>query len=250
VLHILLVYPLKGKALVKWKYQQYMKDFMRCTKAVDENVGRVLAYLKESGLDKNTIVMYSSDQGFYMGEHGWFDKRMMYEESFRTPFLVKWPETVKAGSVNTDLVQNIDFAPTFLDICGAPIPADMQGVSVVPLLKGQTPADWRTHLYYTYYEYPGYHSVRRHEGVTGKRYKLIRFYGRDVPNGEEWEFYDLEKDPKEMNNSYKNPEYAGLISKLKSELGNMRQQYKVPEGGVDSLALSATGKKKKKKKKK
>ena len=185
-----------------------------------------------------------------MGEHGWFDKRMMYEESFRTPFLVKWPETINAGSVNTDLVQNIDFAPTFLDICGAPIPEDMQGVSVVPLLKGQTPADWRTHLYYTYYEYPGAHSVRRHEGVTGKRYKLIRFYGTDVPNGEEWEFYDLEKDPKEMNNSYKNPEYAGLISELKSELGNMRQQYKIPEGGVDSLSPPGKGKKKKKKKKK
>ncbi|NQZ60065.1 MAG: sulfatase, partial [Lentisphaeraceae bacterium] len=223
--------PLTGKALVKWKYQQYMKDFMRCTKAVDENVGRVLAYLKESGLDKNTIVMYSSDQGFYMGEHGWFDKRLMYEESYRTPFLVKWPGTVKAGSVNKDLVQNIDFAPTFLDICGAEVPQDMDGVSVVSLLKGKKPANWRKYLYYTYYEYPAVHSVRRHEGVSGKRYKLIRFYGKDVPNGEEWELYDLERDPKEMNNSYSNPEYSSIIEGLKKELVKLRKQYEVPEVG-------------------
>jgi arylsulfatase A-like enzyme len=227
--------PLTGKALVKWKYQQYMKDFMRCTKAVDENVGRVLAYLKESGLDKNTIVMYSSDQGFYMGEHGWFDKRFMYEESYRTPFLVKWPGTVKPGSVCEDLVQNIDFASTFLDICGAKIPDDMQGKSVLPILKGKTPADWRTHLYYTYYEYPAVHSVRRHEGVNGKRYKLIRYYGPGVANGEEWELYDLEKDPKEMTNFYTNPEYAGIVADLKKKLTGLKKQYKIPEAGIESL---------------
>jgi arylsulfatase A-like enzyme len=241
--------PLTGKALVKWKYQQYMKDFMRCTKAVDENVGRVLAYLKESGLDKNTIVMYSSDQGFYMGEHGWFDKRFMYEESYRTPFLVKWPGTVKPGSVCEELVQNIDFASTFLDICGAKIPKDMQGVSVVPILKGKTPADWRTHLYYTYYEYPAVHSVRRHEGVSGKRYKLIRYYGPDVANGEEWELYDLEKDPKEMQNFYTNPEYASVVADLKKKLTELKKQYEIPEAGIESLYKVAPRKPRKKKKK-
>jgi arylsulfatase A-like enzyme len=239
---------LTGKALVKWKYQQYMKDFMRCTKAVDENVGRVLKYLKDNGLEQNTIVMYSSDQGFYMGEHGWFDKRMMYEESYRTPFLVKWPAAIKAGSVNTDLVQNIDFAPTFLDMCGLEVPADMQGKSVVPLLKGATPEDWRKHLYYTYYEYPGAHSVRRHEGVSGKRYKLIRFYGADVKDGEEWELFDLKNDPSEMKSQYNNPEYAAIVEQMKKELGNMRQQYEVPEDGVDSLSKYVPRAKKKKKK--
>ncbi|MCH2205023.1 MAG: sulfatase [Lentisphaerales bacterium] len=240
--------PLTGKALVKWKYQQYLKDFMRCTKAVDENVGRVLEYLKESGLEKNTIVMYSSDQGFYMGEHGWFDKRMMYEESYRTPFLVKWPGTIKPGSVNTDLVQNIDFAPTFLDICGVEIPADMDGVSVVPLLKGEKPADWRKHLYYTYYEYPAVHSVRRHEGVSGKRYKLIRYYGPDVENGEEWELFDLKTDPGEMNSQYSNPEYASVVAELKKELINMRKKYQLPTEGPDALYKIVPRKKKPKKK--
>ncbi|MCT4648218.1 MAG: sulfatase, partial [Carboxylicivirga sp.] len=192
----------EGKELVKWKYQTYMKDYLRCIYSVDESVGKIMEALKEQGLDKNTIVMYSSDQGFYMGEHGWFDKRMMYEESFRTPLIVKWPGTVKPGSVNNDLVQNIDFAETFLDIAGLPIPKDMQGKSIVPLLEGNTPDDWRTSLYYHYYEYPGAHSVRKHEGVANKNYKLIRFYGKDVPNGEEWEFFDLKNDPAEMVNLY------------------------------------------------
>ncbi|MCM8536230.1 MAG: sulfatase [Lentisphaeraceae bacterium] len=221
---------LTGKDLVRWKYQRYMKDYLRCIYAVDQGVGKVMDYLKEQGLDKNTIVMYSSDQGFYLGEHGWFDKRFMYEESFRTPLVVKWPAKIKAGSVNTDLAQNIDFATTFLDLAGAEIPADLQGRSMVPLFKGEKPADWRKSLYYTYYEYPhGSHSVRKHEGVSTKRYKLIRFYGTDVPNGEEWEFYDLETDPKEMNNSFNNPEYASKIKELKAELQNLRVKYKAPE---------------------
>jgi len=218
----------EGKALVKWKYQLYMKDYLRCVWSIDQSVGRVLQALKEEGLADNTIVMYSSDQGFYMGEHGWFDKRFMYEESFRTPLIAYWPGKIKSGSVNTDLVQNIDFAETFLDLAGATIPDDMQGKSIVPLMKGQTPKDWRTSLYYHYYEYPGAHSVRRHEGVLGKRYKLIRFYGLDVPNGEEWEFYDLANDPSEMNNLYANPEYAGQIQKLKDELQHLKEDYKVP----------------------
>ena len=220
---------LEGKALVKWKYQTYLKDYLRCTWAVDENIGRVLDTLEEMDLDDNTIVMYSSDQGFYMGEHGWFDKRFMYEESFSTPFIARWPGKIKPGSVNGDLVQNIDFAETFLDLAGAPIPDDMQGESVVPLLKGKTPKNWRKSLYYHYYEYPAVHSVRRHEGVTDERYKLIRFYGLDVANGEEWEFYDLEKDPTEMINSYNNPENARKVSELKKELDRLKDYYKVDE---------------------
>ena len=221
-------HKLEGKDLVRWKYQQYMKDYLRCIWAVDENIGRVLEYLDQSELAANTVVMYSSDQGFYNGEHGWFDKRFMYEESFRTPFIAKWPGVIKPGSVNTDLAQNIDWAETFLDIAGAPIPADMQGVSMVPLLKDQKPADWRKSLYYHYYEYPAVHSVRRHEGVFDKRYKLIRFYGEDVPNGEEWEFYDLESDPSEMNNVYSKIENAAKISEMKTELQRLKAYYKVP----------------------
>ncbi|BDS07933.1 hypothetical protein NT6N_29730 [Oceaniferula spumae] len=218
-----------GKDLVKWKYQLYMKDYLRCIWAVDESVGKLLDYLEESGLSKNTIVMYCSDQGFYMGEHGWFDKRFMYEESYRTPLLVRWPDAVKPGSVNTDLVQNIDFAETFLAMAGVDAPEEMQGESIVPLMKGKTPEDWRKSLYYHYYEYPGPHSVRKHEGVSEKRFKLIRFYGRDVPNGEEWEFYDLEKDPSEMKSQYSNPEYQGEVERMKKELTRLREYYKVPE---------------------
>ncbi|MGS0527396.1 sulfatase family protein [Zobellia nedashkovskayae] len=220
---------LKGEALVKWKYQTYMKDYLRCIWSVDESVGEIMKSLKEQGLDENTIVIYSSDQGFYMGEHGWFDKRFMYEESFRTPLIVKWPGTVKPGSVNTDLVQNIDFAETFLDLADAPIPDDMQGKSVVPLLKGEAPKNWRKSMYYHYYEYPGAHAVRKHEGVANKRYKLIRFYGEDVPNGEEWEFYDLEKDPSEMDNIYNSSAAAKQVLEMKKELGKLRVQYAVNE---------------------
>lgn len=218
---------LEGKELVKMKYQLYMKDYLSCIWSVDENIGRLMDYLKESGLDENTIVMYSSDQGFFMGEHGWFDKRFMYEESFRTPLIVKWPGTVKPRSVNTDLVQNIDFAETFLDIAGATIPDDMQGSSILPLLKGKTPKDWRESLYYHYYEYPGAHHVRRHEGIANKRYKLIRFYGEDVPDGEEWELYDLKKDPSEMNNIYSQAESKILVSDLKEELAKLKLKYQV-----------------------
>lgn len=222
---------IKDEALTELKYQVYMKDYLRCIWSVDENVGRLMKYLKESGLDENTIVMYSSDQGFYMGEHGWFDKRFMYEESFRTPLIVRWPGTAKAGSVNTDLVQNIDFAETFLDICGTAAPEDMQGESLVPLLKGKTPKDWRTFLYYHYYEAGG-HCVPRHEGVSTKRYKLIRFYGHEIPNGEEWEFYDLKEDASEMNNAYGDEQNSAKISELKEELKRLRSTYGVDEHPV------------------
>ena len=219
--------PNDKKALIRLKYQWYMRDYLACIAGVDENIGKLLDHLKATGMDKNTIVMYSADQGFYLGEHGWFDKRFMYEESFRTPFLANWPGVTKPGSRNNDMVQNIDFAETFLDMAGIEAPADMQGESLVPLLKGETPADWRENLYYHYYEYPGAHSVRRHEGVAGKRFKLIRFYGLDVPNGEEWEFFDLKNDPKEMKSQYANPEYAAEIAKLKQELIKLKEQYEV-----------------------
>ncbi|WP_425504428.1 sulfatase/phosphatase domain-containing protein [Ruficoccus amylovorans] len=158
-----------------------------------------------------------------------FDKRFMYEESFRTPLVVRWPGVVQPGSINEDLVQNIDFAPTFLGMAGLPTPADMQGVSLVPLLEGKTPQDWRDSLYYHYYEYPGPHSVRRHEGVADKRYKLIHFYGPGMPDGDEWEFYDLETDPSEMHNRYGEAACADQIARLKEELQRLRSQYQVPD---------------------
>jgi arylsulfatase A-like enzyme len=212
---------LSDKELVRWKYQRYMKDYLRCIKGVDESVGRLTAYLKESGLDKNTIVIYCSDQGFYLGDHGWYDKRWMYEESLKMPFIVRWPGVTKAGSVNADLIQNLDYAETFLDIAGAAIPDDMQGASLVPLLKGQTPADWRDAIYYHYHEYPSVHMVARHNGIRTDRYKLIRFYQFD-----EWEFYDLAKDPDENTNEYANAEYAPTIERMKKELARLSKHYK------------------------
>jgi len=217
------------KAGVKWRYQRYMKDYLGAIAGVDDSVGRIVAYLKKTGLDKNTVVMYSSDQGFYLGEHGWFDKRFMYKESFRTPLIANWPGVVKAGSVNTDLVQNIDWAETFLDIAGAAIPDDMQGRSLLPLLKGKTPADWRRTLYYEYFG-RGAHSVRAHEGVADKRYKLMRFMGRDIPGGEEWEFYDTQTDPNELKNVYSAGQHAERIATMKKELQRLRKHYKVPKG--------------------
>jgi arylsulfatase A-like enzyme len=222
--------PDDTRALTRLKYQWYMRDYLACVAGIDENVGRLLDYLEKSGLERETVVMYSSDQGFFLGEHGWFDKRFMYEESFRTPLIVRWPGVTEPGSRNADLVQNIDWAETFLDIADAPVPGDMQGRSLVPLLEGQTPPDWRDSLYYHFYHYPGYHSVLRHEGVATNRYKLIRFYGKDVPGGEEWEFYDLQEDPDEMNSLYHAPERQATIKGLKRELGRLRAHYDVPRG--------------------
>ncbi|QDU08265.1 sulfatase [Gimesia aquarii] len=211
---------LTGKDLVRWKYQRYIKNYLRCIKGVDENIGRMLDYLKETGLDQNTIVIYSSDQGFYLGDHGWYDKRWMYEESFQMPLIVKWPGVTKSGTVNTDLVQNLDYAETFLEIAGADIPADMQGQSLVPLLKGEK-VKWRDALYYHYYEFPSVHMVAKHFGIRNQRYKLIRFYQFD-----EWEFYDLQEDPEELTNQYNNPKYADTIAKMKIELNELRKSYK------------------------
>ncbi|MHC5067209.1 MAG: sulfatase family protein [Planctomycetota bacterium] len=228
-------YQPKGDDLTRWKYQLYMRDYLACIAGIDENVGRVLAWLDEQGLAENTVVMYSADQGFYLGEHGWYDKRFMYEQSMRTPLLARWPGVIAPGSVNSDLVQNIDFAPTFLDIASAPIAADIQGHSVVPLLRGQTPADWRKSLYYHYYEYPCVHSVRRHEGVRSEFDKLIRFYGKDVPDGEQWEYYDLRSDSQELHNRYADPACDERIKALKAELQRLRDHYEVPAD--DALSL-------------
>jgi arylsulfatase A-like enzyme len=210
---------LTGKDLVRWKYQRYIKNYLRCVKGVDESVGRLMQYLHDAGLEDNTIVIYSSDQGFYLGDHGWYDKRWMYEESFKMPFIVKWPGVTKPGTVNTDLIQNLDYAETFLDIAGAEIPADMQGRSLVPLLKGEN-TTWRESLYYHYFEYPSVHMVAKHFGIRTKQYKLIRFYQFD-----EWEFYDLASDPDELTNQYSNPKYASVIAKLKTDLEGLRSDY-------------------------
>ena len=217
---------LKGKDLVRWKYQRYIKDYLRCIASVDDNVGRVLDYLDESGLAENTVVMYTGDQGFYLGDHGWFDKRFMYEESLRMPFLVRYPKEIKSGSVNNDIVLNLDFAPTFLDFAGVAKPADMQGHSIRLLLQNKTLKDWRKSMYYHYYEYPAVHSVKRHYGVRTKRYKLIHFYN-DI---DEWELYDLEKDPKEMKNVFGDPAYAETVKELKVELQALREKYKDDTG--------------------
>lgn len=212
---------LKGKDLVRWKYQRYVKDYLRCVASVDDNIGRVLDYLEKSGLDENTIVIYSSDQGFYLGEHGWYDKRWMYEESLRMPFVMSWPAGIKPGTKINALAQNIDFAPTFLDAGGVKVPDDMQGVSLLPLLKGTKPANWRDAIYYHYYE-EGEHNVARHEGVRNDRYKLIHFYDTD-----EWELLDLKKDPQELRSFYNDPAYSENVKKMKAKLIELKTQYEV-----------------------
>lgn len=217
---------LEGQELVRWKYQRYIKDYLRCIDSVDDCVGQLLDFLDASGLAENTVVIYSSDQGFYLGEHGWFDKRWIYEESLKTPFVIRWPGVVEPGSVNRDLVSPIDFAPTFIDMAGGTIPDDLQGRSLLPVLRGQTPPNWRTTHYYHYYEYPGWHLVRRHYGVVDGRHKLIHFYEDDVS---EWELIDLEKDPLEQKNFYGNAEYAPVIDRLEAELDRLRAKYEVPE---------------------
>ncbi len=217
---------LQGKDLVRWRYQRYMHDYLATVRSVDESVGRVLDYLDKEGLADNTIVIYASDQGFYLGEHGWFDKRWIFEESVRTPFMVRWPGHTKAGTVNNDLVSNVDFAETFLEAAGVPVPADMQGRSLVATLNGQRPADWRTAFYYQYFEYPTPHHVRPHYGVVTDRYKLVRFYG----TGEDyWELFDREKDPLELKSVYADPSYAATKSALERDLARLRTELKVPD---------------------
>ena len=214
----------EGEDLAEFKFQRYMRDYAKVLKSLDDNVGRVLDYLREAGLDRNTLVVYTSDQGFYMGEHGWFDKRFMYEESMHTPLIMRLPEGFDRRGEVKDMVQNIDFAPTFLELAGVRVPEEMHGISLVPLLKGEK-LD-RKSLFYHFYEYPAEHMVMRHFGVRTERYKLIRFYG----DGEFYELYDLEKDPAELHNLYGKPEYENLADSLKVELARLREEYGDTEG--------------------
>ncbi len=207
---------------MRWKYQRYMQDYLGTISSVDDNVGRVLDYLEESGLEENTIVVYTSDQGFYLGEHGWFDKRFIYDESFKTPLLIKWPNQIKPGTTNKEMVQNLDFAQTFLEAAQIEVPDDMQGESLMPLLTGKDSLWTREAVYYHYYEYPSVHMVKRHYGMVTKEYKLVHFY-YDV---DEWELYDRQKDPNEMNNVYKNPDYALVVEELNQQLIDLRKKYK------------------------
>ena len=240
---------LSGKDLIRWKYQRYMKDYLSCIAAVDRNVGRVLDWLKETGQEENTIVVYSSDQGFYLGEHGWFDKRWMYEESLHTPLIVKWPGVVKAGSENTNLVSTLDFAETFLDAADVKIPSDMQGRSIVPLLKGEKVPDWRSAHYYHYYEYPAPHHVAPHFGVrTETGYKLIHYYDRN-----EWELFDLNKDPLELKSVYGTADYGSIQESLLSQMKELQVKYKdtdptAPPAKVRKTKGAGKGKAKAKKK--
>ncbi|MEY2949823.1 MAG: hypothetical protein RLZZ248_1024 [Bacteroidota bacterium] len=207
---------------MKWKYQRYMQDYLGSISSVDDNVGRVLDYLDESGLTENTIVVYTSDQGFYLGEHGWYDKRFIYDESFKTPLLIRWPHVIQPGTTNEQMVQNLDFAQTFLEAAGITAPEDMQGESLVPLLKGNEQLWTREAVYYHYYEYPAVHMVKRHYGIVTMEYKLAHFYD-DV---DEWELYDRKKDPQELNNVYEDPRYAEVVEKLTKDLAEMRVKYK------------------------
>jgi arylsulfatase A-like enzyme len=212
---------LTGKDLVRWRYNRYMHDYLGCVKAVDESVGRLLEFLEQEGLAENTVVVFSSDQGFFLGEHGWFDKRWIFEESLRSPLLVRWPGVTKPGSTSGRIVSLLDFAQTFLDMAGVAAPADMQGRSFVPLCRGETPADWRTSLYYHYYEFPVPHRVRPHYGVITDRFKLVHYYKPDV---DDWELLDLQADPLEVKNFYADPAYAATVRELHAQLDRLRKQ--------------------------
>jgi arylsulfatase A-like enzyme len=211
---------LTGKELAKWKFNRYIKDYLKTIRSVDDGVGKVLDYLEESGLDENTVVIYTSDQGFFLGEHGWYDKRFMYEEAFRTPLLVSCPKEIVPGTEISKLVQNIDFAPTILDYAGIEIPDDMQGESFRKLVSGEN-ENWRDAVYYTYYEHPSAHQVKRHYGIATERYKLIHFYF-DI---DEWELYDLKTDPSEMKSVYDDPVYAEVQKELHQKLEELRKYY-------------------------
>lgn len=222
-----------GDDLLKWKYQRYLKDYLRCIKSVDDQVGRLIEYLEKEDLMDNTIIIYTSDQGFYMGEHGWFDKRFMYEESFRTPLIIRYPKMIKGGTKSDALVQNIDYAPTILSFAGIEKPVEMAGTSLEPLFSERKPQDWRTSLYYHYYDYPAVHAVRRHDGVRTERYKLIHFYGKgEMANDEDIncnELYDLQNDPNELNNLYGKGGSEKIMSQMQTLLDKYRKDLKVGE---------------------
>ncbi len=212
---------LKGKDLSEWKYKRYMEDYLSSILSVDESVGRILKYLDENDLTNNTIIVYTSDQGFFLGEHGWYDKRWMYEESFSTPLVMRYPDKINPNSVSDDFVMNIDYAPTFLDYAGVEIPSDIHGESLRNIVEGKEVSGWRKSMYYHYYEYPyGWHSVNQHYGVRKGNYKLIYFYKIDL-----WELYDLDSDPKEMNNIYDKMENSEIVFELKNELDSLKIKY-------------------------
>ncbi|NQT87183.1 sulfatase [bacterium] len=218
----------QGKDLVKWKYQRYIKDYLRCVAALDDSVGKVLHALERTGLDRNTIVIYSSDQGFFLGEHGWYDKRWIYEPSLRTPLIVRWPGVASKNTVCDRMVQNIDMAPTFLEMAGIAPPASMQGRSLAPLLRGETPDSWRDAVYYHYHQKDSgrtAHTVARHYGVRTERHKLVYVYDHDA-----WELYDLQSDPDEMHNLYADPKHADTVKALKQRLAALRKTYKDDTG--------------------
>jgi len=223
---------LEGEDLVRWRYQRYVKDYMRCIHAVDESVGRVLDWLEESGMAEDTVVVYTSDQGFYLGEHGWYDKRWMYEESFRTPLIVRWPGVVERGSVDASLAQNIDLAPTLLDMAQVEAPAEMQGISMLPLLEGEGQRGWRDSVYYHYYEFPGVHAVQRHLGIATERYKLIHYYQLG-----EWELFDLERDPSELNSVWADEEYAEVRADLEARLVALGEELGETDPGAERDAI-------------
>ena len=212
---------LTGEALVRWKYQRYMQDYLATVQSVDDNVGRVLDYLEKSGLAQNTIVVYTSDQGFFLGDHGMYDKRFMYEESLRMPFLVRWPAAIAAGSRSDAIAINADFAPTFLDAAGLPIPAEMQGRSLLPILQGRTPPDWRTSMYYRYYHDPGHHNTAAHYGVRTETHKLIHYWKQD-----QWELFDLVHDPDELHNLHGQVAHASVQTALEAELARLKRELR------------------------
>jgi arylsulfatase A-like enzyme len=236
---------LTGEALARWKYQRYMQDYLATVQSVDDNVGRVLDYLDRNGLARNTIVIYTSDQGFFLGDHGLFDKRFMYEESLRMPFLVRWPAAIKPGSRADAMALNVDFAPTFLEAAGVAIPGEMQGHSFLPVLRGRTPPGWQTSMYYRYYHDPGDHNTRAHYGVRTRTHKLIFFWKKD-----QWELYDLVNDPMEMNNIYGQPGQEQLTAALKTELARLKQAVRDNDqlandqlpNGVDGTVAMLRGK--------
>jgi arylsulfatase A-like enzyme len=222
--------PPAGASLTVWKYQRYLKDYLRCVAAIDENLGRLLEWLDEHGLRDNTIVIYTSDQGFYLGEHGWYDKRFMYEESMRTPLIIRYPDGIEAGLVTDALVVNLDTAPTLLDFADVPVPPEMQGRSLRPLTQGRTPDDWRRGVYYHYSEYPhGWHGVRPHYGIRTDRHKLIHFYGEL----EAWELYDLEMDPGELTNLYGIADHAEITRALTEQLRALQRAFGDDVAGSD-----------------
>jgi arylsulfatase A-like enzyme len=220
--------------LKSWKYQRYIKEYLRCVAAVDDNVGRVLDWLDEQGLAENTIVIYTSDQGFFLGDHGWYDKRFMYEESLRMPFVMRYPKEIPAGTVAKDMMLNVDFAPTWLDYAGIEIPEYMQGRSFRDNVRGDTPDDWRQGMYYRYWMHRSHHNVYAHYGIRTHRYKLIYYYADacgqpntiDEPGKQEWELFDLEADPRELNNVYRDPAYADVVRELKDELHRLQAEVR------------------------